>query len=84
MSMDYDTKLDQLAKRKKELKKILANLDDIKDWFEKYPELNIDPESFDDAITELDDIIDDVDGELEALTESDPRSMGWVGDDGLP
>ena len=35
----------------------------------------------DDAIGELELLADDIDGMYE---DDDPRSMGWVGDDGLP
>ena len=35
----------------------------------------------DDAIGELELLADDIDGRYES---DDPRSMGWVGDDGLP
>jgi hypothetical protein len=35
----------------------------------------------DDAVGELELLADEIDGYYE---DDDPRSMGWVGDDGLP
>lgn len=72
MEMTLQQEIEHLKKRRDELKTIVCNLQDIYDWFDKHEiqlESTIDFESMPKAIDEIQNLVYDLDGELEDLTE---------------
>jgi chromosome segregation ATPase len=72
--MTREDEIAHLKKRRAELKTISCNLQGIFDWFEKhenYLESSVAYHDLEQAITEIDDVIYDIDGELEDMAEED-------------
>jgi hypothetical protein len=74
LEMTRQDEIEHLKKRRAELKTISCNLQDIFSWFEKhenYLESSVYYRDLEQAIGDIDDVIYDIDGELEDMTEED-------------